>query len=294
MNNNMTLYNLFPVVLNNALPRFQAFNLFATEFVRYTSPSSTVRAVKLAGVSFYRDSLRWVRLITRLFLPSSPSAVSFAVVSGVLNTVNRSVFFAKHLYMAQVRFQHILLELLKRFPKVLYSFSSVVRVSFMRLFGASPNNLTIDVIKSVSVHSVFSSRQPHRIGSRAPARSRMTIPKVVAPYHSAFFAIATALEKASAPLGIHKTQNLQSSKLLSSQVYYFAHKSILSKWLGFVNVNGGDKDPQGVKWMEIDVKPEMKKMPIEAFGAAAGLPLLGQDKEKRLPNKPPRLSEVKR
>ena len=37
-------------------------------------------------------------------------------------------------------------------------------------------------------------------------------------------------------------------------------------------------DPQGVKWWEVQIKPEMKKLPIEAFGVGA-VPLLTQNED---------------
>ena len=44
-------------------------------------------------------------------------------------------------------------------------------------------------------------------------------------------------------------------------------------------------DPQGVKWMEINVKPEMKSLPIEAFGLGA-IPFMGDNEDRRFKSKP--------
>lgn len=38
-------------------------------------------------------------------------------------------------------------------------------------------------------------------------------------------------------------------------------------------------DPQGVKWMEVNIKPEMKRLPIEAFGILPFIPQIFKDKE---------------
>ena len=50
-------------------------------------------------------------------------------------------------------------------------------------------------------------------------------------------------------------------------IYKFYEKTV-QKYL--TNKYGGKviTDPQGVKWVEVDIKPEMKKLPIEAFGVA--------------------------
>lgn len=58
-------------------------------------------------------------------------------------------------------------------------------------------------------------------------------------------------------------------------IYKFYEKEV-QKYLK--NKYGGKviTDPQGVKWIEVDIKPEMKKLPIEAFGV---VPFLGQEEE---------------
>lgn len=65
-------------------------------------------------------------------------------------------------------------------------------------------------------------------------------------------------------------------------IYKFYEKTV-QKYL--TNKYGGKviTDPQGVKWVEIDIKPEYKGMPVEAFGAllAPFAPLYQQSKEKK-------------
>lgn len=58
-------------------------------------------------------------------------------------------------------------------------------------------------------------------------------------------------------------------------IYKFYEKNV-QKYL--TNKYGGKviTDPQGVKWVEIDVKPEYKGLPVEAFGAAIGIPSIYQ------------------
>lgn len=58
-------------------------------------------------------------------------------------------------------------------------------------------------------------------------------------------------------------------------IYKFYNKEV-RKYL--VNKYGAKEitDPQGVKWIEVDIKPEMKKLPIEAFGV---VPLLSEQKD---------------
>ena len=79
-------------------------------------------------------------------------------------------------------------------------------------------------------------------------------------------------------LGKYFKENLVNSNLAetfdisgkvdtNNPIYKFYEKTV-QKYL--TNKYGGKviTDPQGVKWVEIDVKPEYKKMPIEAFGVA--------------------------
>lgn len=60
-------------------------------------------------------------------------------------------------------------------------------------------------------------------------------------------------------------------------IYRFYEKTV-RKYL--TNKYGAKEvtDPQGVKWMEIDIKPEMGRLPIEAFGIGA-IPFIDRDNE---------------
>ena len=61
----------------------------------------------------------------------------------------------------------------------------------------------------------------------------------------------------------------------NNPIYKFYEKDVQK----YLNKFGGKKivDPQGVSWIEVSIKKEQGKLPIEAFGAAA-LPFAIQDK----------------
>lgn len=67
-------------------------------------------------------------------------------------------------------------------------------------------------------------------------------------------------------LGRAETFDISGKVDTENPIYKFYEKTV-QKYL--TNKYGGKviTDPQGVKWVEIDVKPDQKNMPIEAFGA---------------------------
>jgi len=94
------------------------------------------------------------------------------------------------------------------------------------------------------------------------------------------------------PENAKETFDISGKVDTENPIYKFYEKQV-QKYL--TNKYGGKviTDPQGVKWVEIDIDKKMKGLPVEAFGAGA-LPLTMPKEDKKLPQKPPKLSEVKR
>lgn len=80
------------------------------------------------------------------------------------------------------------------------------------------------------------------------------------------------------PSDLEETFDISGKVDTENPIYKFYDKTV-AKYL--TNKYGGKiiTDPQGVKWVEIDVKPEYKKLPVEAFGIAGLIPLAGAQKE---------------
>jgi hypothetical protein len=69
-----------------------------------------------------------------------------------------------------------------------------------------------------------------------------------------------------ANLSIEETFDI-SGKIDTSNPIYKFYESDVAKFLKNQFNAKPVIDPQGVKWMEIDIKPEMKNEPVKAFGA---------------------------
>jgi len=76
-------------------------------------------------------------------------------------------------------------------------------------------------------------------------------------------------------IGRTETFDISGKVDTENPIFKFYEKTV-AKYL--TNKYGGKvvTDPQGVKWVEIDVKPEYKGLPVEAFGLGA-IPMLDQD-----------------
>src|SRR3990167_2702315 len=63
--------------------------------------------------------------ILPLFKQRCPSAIFFAIIPIIVNSINRSIFYSKFFYMKFIRFIHIISKIFKRFPKTFYSSRSI-------------------------------------------------------------------------------------------------------------------------------------------------------------------------
>ncbi len=303
-------YNFTNGILANSLAEFQSFNFLASKFMGISATCSTERTISFSSVSLYGYSLWWESFIRCLFFPSRPFAIRKSVMKIVVNSVNSGICFSKKLAVNFVRFIHILLKFFKRLPKILYSSTSIILKRFMFWFSASANNLSIDVIKSISIHSVFGGSFSQGIGSRTSTRSSMSVLEVVSPSSYISTTFTRTQKNTTSFFSGYKTFYRKFIKFLSNQVLKFTHASSLSRWLGFVNVNGGDNhisgkvdtnnpiyrfyekdvakylnkfggkrvvDDKGVSWIEIPITKEQGNLPVEAFGI---VPVLGLPRSK--------------
>ena len=89
-----------------------------------------------------------------LNLISRPSAIFFAIVSIVIKSINRCLFFSKFLYMRLVTLIHIIFEICKRFPQALYSMTTIFSKRPVISIKTTSFDTSPDMTKSGFVHSV--------------------------------------------------------------------------------------------------------------------------------------------
>lgn len=93
--------------------------------------------------------------ISRLLISGSPSAILLTVVPVNVYALNGSVFLTKSLRVPFVRAIHIFFEVLKKFPMVLYTPSSIVRVAFRCLGITTSVNMLPYAVEPSSRHPMF-------------------------------------------------------------------------------------------------------------------------------------------
>lgn len=227
---------------------------FSSHLFYSTHENSKLRLVGLRLSQFLSYILcilqKSFSFIISLNLPSSPTTVMTAIVAIWVYSVNRGITYSKFLAMYFIRFFHINLEAQKIKPIFVdaYSTTSIVFKRFVIWFCTSAKNLSMYIVKSSSVHSVFSSGLLQSFYPRTTTRSSMPISKVVAPYHNQLPTIAYAIKHCSTLFCVTMLNYFQFSKFLSCQVYKFSHISSLSRLLGLVNQDGGDKYYQLIEY----------------------------------------------
>jgi len=179
-------------------------------------------------------------LVIGLNLPSRPSAILFGIMSLTTNSINRGVTFSKLLYMGVVGTVHVSLKLIKRLPQVLYAFTSIVLKRFMFWFSASADNLSINVIKSSSKHSVFSRSLFKSRNSSTTTGSSVTTSKVIPDHCTIISTITFAI-----PQGIWVGSTLESyykkfTEFFTFNIFYSWHTSILARLMSKVKQDCGD------------------------------------------------------
>jgi hypothetical protein len=79
------------------------------------------------------QNISHITFVSVLFLKSRPTAIFFAVMPVIVDSVYGCVSFSKHFYMGQIRSIHVVYKFFKRIPQYLYSFSSIYFI--FRAFG---------------------------------------------------------------------------------------------------------------------------------------------------------------
>lgn len=239
---------------------------------------TTILTRNTTPISLMREQFRSFPFIVILDNPIRPSAVFSAIISVVVNSVNRSVLFAKLLGVGLVRLIHIISKLLKGLPLTPYPTTAIIRVGFMRRIVATLMYVHPNKIKSFLRQAVRSSRFTQFFVPPTTTGLGVSSFKMITSYDYNLSAITNTLPHRSSCFGyVRKLQNFQPIKLATRYIKHF-HISSLAKvgkvvkenWGKFLKNKFGAKqvtDSQGNTWYEVDIKPEYKRMPIEAFGA---------------------------
>lgn len=197
-----------------------------------------------------------------LDFPGSPSTVFFAVIATIVNAIYRSVSLAKLFHMTLIRQVHIIIKVSKGFPKTLYASSSIILKVFKFRIVASLKNVVKNIIKLCSAHSVFNSSLFKSRSSSTATRRSMPIFEVVS---NNVKDVSTGTKTfPDRVLGRHayKFYNNNFIESFTYKVYKSAHTTIITRLAECINIDCGDKLRQ---LMEVPIKKEWGKMPVEAF-----------------------------
>lgn len=186
--------------------------------------------------------------IISLNFPSGPTAVFSRIVPVSIFAVNGGVFLSIQRHMRDIRPIHIKLKFIKRFPKILYSSTTIILKRLMIWFITSTENLSPNIVKSLSIHSMFSSRFLESFYPRTTTRHCMSTFQVVAQ-HINFSPTDTLTfpQRISVTIS-HKALYSEKTKLLISYILGLIHIDILSRLRGLVKEDCGDKHYQPIKY----------------------------------------------
>ncbi len=94
--------------------------------------------------------------IPSLLFFSRPTAITFGVLSIIINSVQSCIRYSMFFYVRKIRFIHIGFEICKRFPRAFNTASTILRVIGAFRVVASSKNISINSTKSRSFQSMFS------------------------------------------------------------------------------------------------------------------------------------------
>ena len=144
--------------------------------------------------------LKESRVISRLFFERGPSAIFFAVVAVVINSVNRSLFFAKSLYMELITSVHVFLKILKKGPSIFYTPAAVTMVFWAFGVFATCLHRAIDVVKTCSRHTVGLIEKSYlSAATLTPARLGFSVSQGTTRYQSGSAAVTNTFPHEVSP-----------------------------------------------------------------------------------------------
>ena len=189
----------------------------------YTRTNSAVTlSVYLAPFreAFFRVADRYLKIspcISCLYLTSCPMAILSTVISIVINSVYRSLFFTMLRNVLQIRFMHVFLEKFKSLPEAFNASSPVLGIR--RLVSIITSRLDISEyrIKSLVAHTMGNALWSFIF--QATTRFRPTATKLPSINKTRVPAITYTFVRESAPFVFYSLYSYKSFKAFPRKVF---------------------------------------------------------------------------
>jgi len=170
--------------------------------------------LKALSHSIYRQENRSTS-VARLFSHGSPSTIISAIMTIIIDTINRCVSFSKSADVTRISIVHITSKILESLPQTLYSASTIILVSWVFRICASLNNTLVGSVKSLLRHAMG---RIFRLIFEATARFCPTATQFSSINQAPFTTITNAFIREASPLIFIPFFSYQFTKTLTSEI----------------------------------------------------------------------------